>query len=278
MPEPRGGGEPAPPPVPEDVRPWRVGQHYGIHVYADDRPVATFFRADEAERAVNLHNAALATPAPPADACDLTPEEASSLVATLSRNGTRDRVEAVPEEVRSTGDEVSLDYSDMNRLARSAATLAKHRDLDGAPTDIRKLEVEVERLTRERDELKRSLERAEYLLSDLEEWEERTHREATVERLTRERDEARRDAECMRGNADDIYAKLQAAEARLARVREALEKASERLQLIGNHALTRAASWITTCAYAYADEARRVLADSAPAGRAAVEESGGERE
>jgi hypothetical protein len=145
-------------------------------------------------------------------------------------------------------------------------------------TRLAPLEVEVERLTRERDELKRSLERAEYLLSDLEEWEERTHREATVERLTRERDEARRDAECMRGNADDNYAKLQAAEARLARAREALEKASERLQLIGNHALTRAASWITTCAYAYADEARRVLADSEPAGRAAVEESGGERE
>ena len=47
------------PPAP-DVRPWRVGTHYGIHVYDGERPVATFFRAGEAERAVALYNAALA--------------------------------------------------------------------------------------------------------------------------------------------------------------------------------------------------------------------------
>lgn len=33
-------------------QPWRVGQHYGIHVYEGDRPVATFHRAEDAAAAV----------------------------------------------------------------------------------------------------------------------------------------------------------------------------------------------------------------------------------
>ena len=48
-------------------RPWRLGRHYGMHVYAQspttpehDDPVATFFNTTDAERAVMLHNAALA--------------------------------------------------------------------------------------------------------------------------------------------------------------------------------------------------------------------------
>ncbi len=32
--------------------PWRVGSHYGIHVYEGDRPVATFHRPEDAARAV----------------------------------------------------------------------------------------------------------------------------------------------------------------------------------------------------------------------------------
>jgi hypothetical protein len=32
--------------------PWRVGRHYGIHVYEGDRPVATFHRAEDARRCV----------------------------------------------------------------------------------------------------------------------------------------------------------------------------------------------------------------------------------
>lgn len=37
---------------------WRVGRTYGIHVYADDRPVATFHRAEDADRAVDAVKAA----------------------------------------------------------------------------------------------------------------------------------------------------------------------------------------------------------------------------
>jgi hypothetical protein len=35
---------------------WRVGQHYGIHVYEDQRPVATFHTAADARRAVDAVN------------------------------------------------------------------------------------------------------------------------------------------------------------------------------------------------------------------------------
>ncbi len=35
---------------------WRVGRHYGIHVYEGDRPVATFHDADEARLAVGAVN------------------------------------------------------------------------------------------------------------------------------------------------------------------------------------------------------------------------------
>lgn len=36
---------------------WRVGSHYGIHVYEGDRPVATFLDPADAERAVAAVNA-----------------------------------------------------------------------------------------------------------------------------------------------------------------------------------------------------------------------------
>jgi len=36
---------------------WRVGEHYGIHVYCGDSPVATCFTPGEARRAVEAHNA-----------------------------------------------------------------------------------------------------------------------------------------------------------------------------------------------------------------------------
>jgi hypothetical protein len=35
---------------------WRVGEHYGIHVYAGDRPVATFHTVADAKRAVEAVN------------------------------------------------------------------------------------------------------------------------------------------------------------------------------------------------------------------------------
>lgn len=37
--------------------PWRVGRHYGIHVYEGDRPVATFHDPEEAALAVAAVNA-----------------------------------------------------------------------------------------------------------------------------------------------------------------------------------------------------------------------------
>ena len=38
------------------AEPWRVGEHYAIHVYEGDRPVATFHRAMDAEIAVTAYN------------------------------------------------------------------------------------------------------------------------------------------------------------------------------------------------------------------------------
>lgn len=35
---------------------WRVGEHYGIHVYAGREPVATFHRTEDAARAVDAVN------------------------------------------------------------------------------------------------------------------------------------------------------------------------------------------------------------------------------
>lgn len=35
---------------------YRVGEHYGIHVYQGERPVATFHDADEADKFVNAMN------------------------------------------------------------------------------------------------------------------------------------------------------------------------------------------------------------------------------
>lgn len=41
----------------DDERPpWRVGQHYSIHVYEDDRPVATFHTMEDAQLAVDAVN------------------------------------------------------------------------------------------------------------------------------------------------------------------------------------------------------------------------------
>ena len=47
-----------------DERSWRVGEHYRIHVYRGDEPVATFHRPEDAARAaaaVNTRAAALST-------------------------------------------------------------------------------------------------------------------------------------------------------------------------------------------------------------------------
>ena len=35
---------------------WRVGRHYGIHVYEGNRPVATFHREEDAAAAVDAVN------------------------------------------------------------------------------------------------------------------------------------------------------------------------------------------------------------------------------
>lgn len=42
---------------PGRVEQWRVGQHYGIHVYQGGRPVATFHHAVDAAEAVRAVNA-----------------------------------------------------------------------------------------------------------------------------------------------------------------------------------------------------------------------------
>lgn len=43
--------------------PWRIGSHYGIHVYEGDAPIATFHTALDAKRAVDAVNGSLATDA-----------------------------------------------------------------------------------------------------------------------------------------------------------------------------------------------------------------------
>lgn len=43
-------------PEPGRVERWRVGSHYGIHVYQGDRPVATFHDPEDAARAVRAVN------------------------------------------------------------------------------------------------------------------------------------------------------------------------------------------------------------------------------
>ena len=53
---PRASVQPAPS-AGQDTEPWRVGKHYGIHVYEGDRPVATFHRPEDAQRAVDAVNA-----------------------------------------------------------------------------------------------------------------------------------------------------------------------------------------------------------------------------
>ena len=49
----------------DDLRPWRVGSHYGIHIYADDGgesvPIATAMTTAAAEQIVREHNAAIET-------------------------------------------------------------------------------------------------------------------------------------------------------------------------------------------------------------------------
>lgn len=46
------------------VTPWRVGRHYGIHVYEGDRPVATFLTVFDARLAVEAFNSTRAVAAP----------------------------------------------------------------------------------------------------------------------------------------------------------------------------------------------------------------------
>ena len=41
------------------MRQYRVGRHYGIHVYQGDRPVATFVDPEEARAFVEAANAAM---------------------------------------------------------------------------------------------------------------------------------------------------------------------------------------------------------------------------
>ena len=39
--------------------PWRVGTHYGIHLYAGDEPLGTMLTSELAAAAVEAHNAAV---------------------------------------------------------------------------------------------------------------------------------------------------------------------------------------------------------------------------
>jgi hypothetical protein len=50
---------------------WRVGSHYGIHVYEGERPVATFHRAEDAAAAVHAFNLRKSSDSDNSDVSDL---------------------------------------------------------------------------------------------------------------------------------------------------------------------------------------------------------------
>lgn len=77
----RGPATPDVDPARPATREWRVGRHYPVHVYEGDTPVATFFTAQDAERAVQAVNTA-AVPTPDVDH-DETAEELREEVARL---------------------------------------------------------------------------------------------------------------------------------------------------------------------------------------------------
>jgi hypothetical protein len=49
---------------------WRLGRHYPIHVYEGDTPIATFFTAADARKAVEAVNAAERRTSAPVDLGD----------------------------------------------------------------------------------------------------------------------------------------------------------------------------------------------------------------
>lgn len=69
--------EPAADPPSSSTR-WRIGNHYDVHVYEHDRPVATFHDAQDAARAVAAVNGATAAPALP-DVGPVTREDSHTL-------------------------------------------------------------------------------------------------------------------------------------------------------------------------------------------------------
>ena len=83
---------PDPSPSPEvdrAQRPWRVGVHYGIHVYAGDRPVATFHNAYDAAAAVDAINrvdAAKLDVPPDRDAWAIVSPETGRLIVNSVRS------------------------------------------------------------------------------------------------------------------------------------------------------------------------------------------------
>jgi hypothetical protein len=57
------------------VKAWRVGAHYKVHVYEDQRPVATFFTEADARYAVDAHNLCIRVVTPDLTASVISPCE-----------------------------------------------------------------------------------------------------------------------------------------------------------------------------------------------------------
>ena len=84
----------------DDAGGWRVGSHYAIHVYAGDRPVATFMSPDDARRAVNAVNCAAS---PGACAGPVMEAQVEAALAAFDKHGgfARQRMRLALEAARA---------------------------------------------------------------------------------------------------------------------------------------------------------------------------------
>lgn len=107
-------------------RTWRVGEHYGIHVYEGDRPVATFHDAKDAASAVASFNAAGVGATPPAEAVSLCPLQTDT--AQEPQNGAEGEWASVGEMLEPVEDAPLPQPGRRSSLRRSSRRLWEDDD------------------------------------------------------------------------------------------------------------------------------------------------------
>lgn len=132
---------PAEPRDEQERTPWRIGSHYGIHVYEGDRPVATFHTVADARAAVEAYNALAAAVA----AKEAAEQENARLRELLGIDQwSRDIEPANVREIAAT---------EVRKLATARAERAE-AERDGACEVAAQLQVERNELWHERDALR----------------------------------------------------------------------------------------------------------------------------